>query len=96
MKIVSFVLVAVAVWHDHPPIILFLLDNIDDPVFLQPQLLVQGLPQGPHIHVIQTNRKREFDPARLAWVSVDSLEPEEGVAILDSFVHISDSPQDDE
>ena len=83
-------------WHDHPLLILFLLDNIDDTVLLQPQLLVQGLPPGPHIHVILTTRKREFDQARLAWVSLDSLEPEEGVAILDSFVPIPDSPQDEQ
>ncbi len=75
---------------------LFLLDNIDDPVLLHPQLLVQGLPQGSHIHVILTNRKREFDQDRLAWVSIDSLEPEEGVTILDSFVPIPESPTDEE
>ena len=73
---------------------LFIVDNVDDPRLLRPSFLAQGLPQGPHIDVILTTRHQELAQDRLAWLSVDALEIEDGVRVLESFVPIHDSPQD--
>ena len=75
---------------------LFILDNVDDPRLLNPALLAKAIPQGEQFDVILTTRLAAASQSRLAWVAVDFLEPEDGLALLDSFVPIPESPQDQE
>lgn len=80
---------------DHPDqAALFILDNVDDARLLSPSLLAKAIPHGPDFDVIITTRLPMTVQNRLAWVNVDFLEPEDGLALLDSFVPIPDSPQD--
>ncbi len=76
--------------------VLFLLDNVDDPRLVNAALLARALPQGASVDVIITTRLSQRAQNKLEWVAVDQLEPEEGVALLDSFVPIPESPEDRE
>ncbi|MBV09900.1 MAG: hypothetical protein CMN21_11865 [Rubinisphaera sp.] len=75
---------------------MFIVDNIDDAVLLQPDILQQGLPRGAHIDILLTTRCAKLQQDRLDWVSVDALETEDGVDLLDSYAPIPEVPQDAE
>jgi tetratricopeptide (TPR) repeat protein len=78
------------------PPALIVIDNVDDPALLTPRACERALPKGDHIHVLVTTRISPDDLPRMRCLALDSLEPQDALALLQGFRPIADSPQDDE
>ncbi len=78
------------------PPALIVVDNLDDPSLLAEPARDRVLPRGDHIHVLVTTRIAPEHLPRIRCLPLDALQPDDALALLQSFRPTADSPQDDE
>ena len=81
---------------ENGPPVLLVIDNLDDPRLLSEQARDRALPSGDHIHVLVTSRLDPDELPHIRCLSLDSLEPDDALSLLQHFRPIAGSPGDDE